>query len=267
LIDTPDGTLVPLGEVADVRVEPNLAVIRHESVDSYVDVTANVSGRDVGDVAGDIDGAVAQVEFPLEHHAEILGGFAEEGAAGSGVLAVAVAALVAIFLLLQAAFVSWRVAILAFVALPVALVGGVVAAAIAGGDITLGSAAGFVAVLGLAARGSIALIRHYQQRQRDGEAFGTDLVSGGTKDRIVPIVTTALASAAVFIPFAVSGGSPGLEIVGPMSVVVLGGLISATLVNLVVIPAMYLRLGSVAESDTSTDDIVISIPDVDRVRG
>jgi Cu/Ag efflux pump CusA len=267
LIDTPDGTLVPLGEVADVRIEPNLAVIRHESVDSYVDVTANVSGRDVGDVVGDIDGAIQQVEFPLEHHAEILGGFAEEGAAGSSVLAVAVAALIAIFLLLQAAFASWRVAILAFLALPVALVGGAVAAAIAGGDITLGSAAGFVAVLGLAARGSVALIRHYQQRQRDGETFGADLVTAGTKDRIVPIVTTALASAAVFIPFAVTGGSAGLEIVGPMSVVVLGGLVTATLVNLVVVPALYLRFGFVAERDTAADDLVISIPDVDRVTG
>jgi Cu/Ag efflux pump CusA len=265
LIDTPDGTLVPLGEVADVRLEPNLAVIRHESVDSYVDVTANVSGRDVGDVAGDVDGALQQVEFPLEHHAEVLGGFAEEAATASDVLAVAVAALIAIFLLLQAAFASWRVAILAFAALPLALVGGAVAAAIAGGDVTLGSAAGFVAVLGLAARGSIALIRHYQQRQREGEAFGADLVTGGTRDRIVPIVTTAVASAAVFIPFAVSGGSAGLEIVGPMSIVVLGGLVTATLVNLVVLPAMYLRFGFVAEADTSADDIVINIPDVARV--
>ena len=105
-----------------MRIVPNPAVIRHESVDSYVDVTANVSGRDVGAVAGDVETALDAVEFPLEHHAEILGGFEERAAARSRVIAV-VAGLIAIFLLLQAAFASWRLAILSFLTLPMALGG------------------------------------------------------------------------------------------------------------------------------------------------
>lgn len=265
LLDTPDGGLVSLGEIADVSVVPNPAVIRHESVDSYVDVTANVSGRDVGAVADEVDSTVAQVEFPLEHHAEVLGEFAEQGEARSRVLSVVVAGLIVIFLLLQAAFSSWRLAILAFATLPMALAGGALAAVIAGGDITLGSVAGFVAVLGLAVRGVIVLIKHYQRLLRDGEAFGADLVIRGTGDRSARILTAAIGAAVVFIPFAVNGASAGFEIVGPMAVVILGGLVTSTLLNLVVIPAFYLRFGFVAQPDTSAEDLFASIPDVDTV--
>jgi Cu/Ag efflux pump CusA len=236
-------------------------------VESYVDVGANVSGRDVGAVAGDVEEALEQVEFPLEHHAKVLGGFEEEAAGRSRVIAVTVAALIVTFLLLQAAFSSWRLAVLAFAALPMALAGGVLAALIAGGDITLGSVAGFVAVFGLAARGAVVLVRHYQGLQREGEEFGPDLVIRGTRERLVPILTSALASAAAFIPFAVSGGSAGFEIVGPMSAVILGGLVTSTLVNLVVIPAAYLRFGFVAEPDTSAEHLLVEVPEIDTVRG
>jgi Cu/Ag efflux pump CusA len=267
MIDTPDGRLVSLGEIADVRVAPNAAAIRHESVESYVDVGADVAGRDVGAVAADVERALRQVQFPLEHHAEVLGGFQEEAAARSRVIAIAVAGLIVIFLLLQAAFGSWRLAVVAFVALPAALAGGVLAALFAGGDVTLGSAAGLVAVLGFAARGMVALVRQYQRLQRDGEEFGQDLVVRGTRERLVPTLTSALASAAALIPFAVSGGSAGLEIVGPMSGVILGGLVTATLVNLVAIPAAYLRYGHVAERDAAEEDLfVVKVPDIDTVR-
>ena len=267
LIDTPGEGLVPLGQVADVRIVPSEAAIRHESVESYVDVGAGVSGRDVGAVADDVEVALDQITFPLEHHAKVLGGFEEDAAARSRVIAIIVAALIGIFLLLQAAFASWRLALLAFLALPMALAGGAVAVLLDGGDVTLGSVAGFVAVLGLAVRGVVVLIRHYQQLQREGESFGVDLVIRGTRERLVPILTTALASAVVLIPFVVSGGSTGFEIVGPMSAVILGGLVTTTLLNLVVIPAVYLRFGFVAEPDTSAEDLLVSVPDVDTVKG
>ena len=265
LIATPDGGLVRLGEVADVRVAPNLAVIRHESAESYVDVSASVSGRDVSDVAADVEQALGQVVFPLEHHAEVLGGYAEEGATRSGVMAVAVAALIAVFLLLQAAFASWRLAALAFLALPMALAGAVLAALITGGDVTLGTVAGFVAVFGFAVRGVVILIRHYERLRRDGEAFGSDLVIRGTRDRLVPLLVTAIASAVVLFPFAVSAGAAGFEIVGPMAAVILGGLVTSTLLTLVVVPAIYLRFGFVEELDTSAEELFVRMPDVDTV--
>ncbi|MGZ8583144.1 MAG: efflux RND transporter permease subunit, partial [Actinomycetota bacterium] len=198
---------------------------------------------------------------------KVLGGFEEDAAARSRVIAIVVAALIGIFLLLQAAFASWRLALLAFLALPMALVGGAVAVLLDGGDVTLGSVAGFVAVLGLAVRGLVVLIRHYQQLQREGESFGADLVIQGTRERLLPILTTALASAVVLIPFVVSGGSAGFEIVGPMSAVILGGLVTTTLLSLVVIPAVYLRFGYVAELDTSAEDLFVKMPDVDTVQG
>ena len=266
LIDTPGGELVRLSEVASVSVVPNRAVIRHESVESYVDVTGAVSGRSAGDVAADVEQAVEQVEFPLEHHAEVLGGFQEDAAARSRVIAVLVAAAVAMFLLLQAAFASWRLAALAFLALPMSLAGGAIATLLTGGEITLGSVAGFVAVLAIAVRGIVALIRHYQRLQAQGQAFGADLVIGATRDRVLPIVTSVLGAAVVFIPFAVGSG-PGFEIVGPMSIVILGGLVTTLLMNLVVVPAVYLRYGFVAELETSAEDLVVGIPEIDPVRG
>jgi Cu/Ag efflux pump CusA len=267
LIDTPRGGLVPLGEVADVRIVPNESVIRHESVESYVDVGANVSGRTVGAVASDVERALGQVEFPIEHHATVLGGFEDAATARSTVISVAVAGLIVIFLLLQAAFGSWRLAAFTFAAMPMALAGGVLAALITGEGLTLGSAAGLVAVLGLAVRGTVVLVRHYQQLQRGGEEFGPELVIRGTGDRITPIVTSALASVAALIPFAVSGGAAGLEIVGPMSAVILGGVVTSTLLNLVVIPAVYLQFGSIAAPDTSAEDLLVKVPEIDTVSG
>jgi Cu/Ag efflux pump CusA len=267
LIDTPVEGLVPLGQIADVRIVPNEAAIRHESVESYVDVGAGVAGRDVGAVAADVERALEQIEFPLEHHATVLGGFEEDAAARSRVIAVAVAALLGIFLLLQAAFASWRLALLAFLTLPMALAGAAVAVLIGGGEVTLGSVAGFVAVVAVAVRIVVVLIRHYQQLQREGEAFGPELVMRGTRERLVPIVTTMLASAVALIPFIVSGGSAGFEIVGPMATALVGGLVTTTLLALVVIPAAYFRFGYIAEPDRSAEDLFVKLPDVDTVQG
>ena len=266
LIGTPGGLHVPLRAVADVRTVPNTAVIRHESVARYVDVTAGVVGRDAASVGADIELAIDAVEFPLDHHAELLGGFAEGSAARTRVLMVGLTAAIAAFLLLQTAFKSWRLAILAFVTLPIALVGGELAALLAGGTIGLGSIAGFLAVLGLAARGSIVLITHYQRLERDeGRPFGNDLVVAGTRDRVPPILLTVLAAAVVLGPFLIAGRVAGLEIIQPMAVVILGGLITTTVLHLVILPALYVRYGFVAEPDTSAAELAEPIPEIDTV--
>jgi Cu/Ag efflux pump CusA len=110
----------------------------------------------------------------------------------------------------------------------------------------------------------VVLVRHYQRLQVDGEAFGPELVTAATRDRVVPILTSAVGGAVVFIPFAVMSGA-GFEIVGPMAAIILGGLISSTLLTLVVLPAAYLRFGFVAEPDRSAEDLLVQIPDVDTV--
>jgi Cu/Ag efflux pump CusA len=265
-IGTPGGGTVPLGEIADVRVVPNAAVIRHESVEPYLDVAVVVSGRSLGAVAGDIDEALNGVAFPLEHHSEILGGFEEQAASRTRAASVAIAALVVIFLLLQAAFGSWRLAGLAAVTLPMALAGGAVAAALTGGEVTLGSVAGFAAVFGLAARGLVVSIRTYQ-RLRDAESSTTEVVLAGTRERVMPVLTTLLGAAVVFLPIAIAGGSGGFEIVGPMAVVILGGLVSTGLLLLAVIPAACARFGVDARTqELVEDDLLVRIPDVDTVQ-
>jgi Cu/Ag efflux pump CusA len=272
LLDTPTGEHVRLGDVADVRVAENLTVIRHESVSNYVDVSASVAGRDIGAVVNDVERAVDGVEFPLEHHAEIRGAFATDQASRSRVLAVAIAAAISIYLLLQAAFTSWRLAALAFVTLPVALAGGLLAALLAGGTLTLGSFAGFVAVLGIAARNGILMIRRYQSLERQGLPFGEDLVLQGTRERLAPVVTTAVAVVAAMVPLVVAGDVAGLEIARPMAVVMLGGVVTSTLLAVLVVPALYLRHGFVARRDTVAEDLAVilipeAVPDAAAIPG
>jgi CzcA family heavy metal efflux pump len=251
LLETPGGGHVRLGELAEVSVTPAAAIIRRDAVSNYIDVGANVAGRDVASVAGDVERQLHQVRFPLEYHTVVLGEYAERRAARNRMLAIAAVAAVATFLLLHAAFGSWRLATGAFLALPAALAGGVLAAFAGGGVLSLGSLVGFLAVLGIAARQSILLIRHYQHlEQHEGETFGPGLVLRGTRERLRPILTTAAATAVALLPLVYFGGIPGLEIEHPMAVVMLGGLVTATLVNLFVVPALYVVFGSSPELET-----------------
>lgn len=263
LIETAGGNLVRLDEVADVRVAPNPVVKRHESVSNYVDVSAAVAGRDAGDVVPDVEAAVATVEFPLEHHAAVRGLAVSGEGSNSQTLAIVAAALIAIFLLMQAAFTSWRLAILAFLALPLALVGGLVTALIAGGTLTLGSYAGFIALVGIAARNGVLMIKGYQRMEREGQSHDEELVRLGARNRLAPVLITAIASAFALVPAVFAGEIAGLEIVRPMAVVMLGGLLTSTLVTLLILPAMYLRHGYVAARDTVAEDLVVVIPEAE----
>jgi Cu/Ag efflux pump CusA len=258
LIDTPSGDHVHLSEVADVRVAENPTVLRHEAVSNYLDVSADIAGRDAGAVVDDVEAAIAGVTFPLEHHAEIRGAASDPDASPSQIPAVAVTSAIAIFLLLQAAFLSWRLAILAFATLPIAIAGGIVAAAIGGGTIGLGAFAGLLAVLGLTARSVVLTIRHYQRLEREGaDTFGDELILRGTQDRFLPTVVGALGTIVALVPLVVLGDVAGLEIARPMAIVMIGGLVTSTLLTLFVLPPLYRMHGFVAQRDTVTDDLIV----------
>ncbi len=245
LIDTPGGGRVRLGDVAEVRVAAAPNVIKREAVSRRIDVGASVQGRDLGAVVADVERTLQGIRFPLEYHAELLGDSADRQAARQRVVWYAAAAAIGIFLLLQAAFGSWRLATAVFLTLPVALAGGVLAALAGGGLMSLGAVTGFFAVLGIAARNGILLVSRYRQLERDeGEPFGPGLVLRGARERLVPILAAALAAALALVPLVVLGDDPGREIVRPMAVVVLGGLVTSTLLSLFVVPTLYLRLGS-----------------------
>jgi Cu/Ag efflux pump CusA len=244
LIDTPSGGHVRLAEVADVRIGSSPIAIERDAVSRYLDVEANVSGRSLGDVAGDIQSRLRESVFPLEYHAKVITESTASEIGTTTMLLVAVAALCAAFLLMQAAFTSWRLALLGIAVLPVALVGGVLGALINGAELSLGALIGFLAVFALAVRLSMTLLRHFQDLERYGEeTFGTELIRRGVGERFGPVLTSAAAGAAVALVFVILGSRPGLEIVSPMAVVVLGGLITTTLLVLFVLPALYLRFG------------------------
>ena len=153
-------------------------------------------------------------------------------------------AAVATGLLLQACFGSWRFASLAFFTLPSALVGGILAAFISIGVISVGALVGFLTVFGIAARNSILLINHCQHLEKyEGGTFGAELVLRGARERLAPILMTTIATGVALLPLVVAGEIPGHEIEYPLAVVVLGGLVTSTLLNLLVVPSLYLRFG------------------------
>ncbi len=244
-VEKTDRTYARLGDVADVSIVPTPTVIRHERIAPYVDVVANVAGRDAGSVADEIEDRLEKIQFPLEYHPELLGEYAEREKAQERIAGVAAAALIGIFLLLQACFGSWRLALIAFLALPASIVGGVLAAFATGGAISLGSIVGFLAVLGIAARNGVLLINHYQRLEtQEGVPSGLDLVLRGARERLSSILASSAAIIAALLPIVIFGQIPGLEIVQPMAIVIMGGLVASGLFTLFVMPVLYLLIGS-----------------------
>jgi CzcA family heavy metal efflux pump len=244
-IDIPGGGQVRLSEVADVRISPVPNAINREGLARRINVEAEVEGRDLGSAVADVERALREVEFPLGYHPELLGEYAERQAAQQSILLAGLVAAVIIFFLLRISLDSWRLAAMSFLSLPVALVGGVLAAYFFSSSVlSLGSLVGFLTILGIAARNGIMLISHYQHLQEfEGEPFGLGLVMRGARERIAPIMMTALTAGLALVPLVIAGNLPGHEIEHPMAIVILGGLVTSTLVNLFIVPSLYLIFG------------------------
>jgi len=244
LIETPPGGHVRLADVADLAIVPTPNSIRREGASRRIDVTCNVAGRDLGAVAKDIEARVGKVNFTAGYHPEILGEYAERQAAQKRLLWLSLASFGGILVLLLADFQSVRLVLLIAFTLPFALIGGVFAAWLGGGVLSLGSLVGFVTVLGIAARNGILLVSHYRHlEQEERQTFGPALVLRGAEERLVPILMTAAAAAFALLPLVLKGDVPGNEIERPMALVILGGLVTSTLLNLFLLPALYARFG------------------------
>ena len=239
------GGFVSLGDVADIRIAPNPTVVKREAVSRYIDLTADVSGRGISSIESEIDKKLKELNFPIEYHAEVVGEKTAEGRlVRSELTPYVLVAAIGIYLLLQAAFVSWRLATLSFLILPAALVGGIIAAVIDGGDVTIGSYAGFLALLGISVHNGLALYGRYLQieREEDAESRST-VVLRGAQDRLAPVLMTALAAALALLSPVIAGEIAGFEVIRPLAVVVMGGLVTSTLLSLFVMPLLYLQLG------------------------
>jgi CzcA family heavy metal efflux pump len=253
-IDTPNEGPVRLASLASVGIVPTPNHIDRWQMKRKIDVRANVRGRDLGSVIKDVKTQLGTVDFPAEYHPELLGEYTERQAAQKKMRGLTILSAIGILLILQASFLNWRLAFLGFLALPAALVGGVLAAYFGDGIISLGSMVGFLTVLGIAARNGIMLIDHYQHLEREeGEPFGPGLVIRGARERISPIMMTVCTTALALTPLLVAGTIPGHEIEHPMAVVIMGGLVTSTLLNLFIVPPLYLAVAGKRRTGGGTE--------------
>lgn len=255
LIDSPDGGKVQLSKVADVRPGKTPVVIDRDAVSRKLDITADVKGRSVEAVADDLEVRLRRLDMPLEYHAEVLDRTVDEEVNFGDIVLFGIGATIATLLLFQALLRSWRLAAAALLTIPAALVGGVAMTLALADGLTIGAGAGLLGLFLLAARQIATTLRHFQDLECvEGEKFGAGLVERGLGDRVPALTTSIVTSAVVLLPFAVIGPRIGLEILHPMSLVMLGGLISLAAVNLIAIPAIYLRIRTGQKNGVKPED-------------
>lgn len=240
LLDAPTGDRIPLSAVAEINITSVPNIINRERASRRILVTCNASGRDVASVVDDIQQKLLEQlpALPPGYHLEYGGEHEARTAAQRQLLMLGSAALVGIFILLYLDFQSLGLTLMVMVSVPLACIGGVAAVMLTGGDISLGSIVGFVTVFGIAVRNGILLISHYQHLQSEGES-GREMIMKGASERLAPILMTASSTGLALLPLIIGGDLPGHEIEHPMSVVIIGGLISSTFLTLYVLPAAY----------------------------
>lgn len=246
LIDVPgtDGAAkIPLRSVADVEVQDQPYQVNRENVQRLIVLSFNVQGRDLGNVIGDVQKAVAMdLKLPAGYFVEYGGQFQSQQEASRVLLEFGLLALFGAVMLLFKAFGSLREALLVLSNLPLAMIGGVVALFLVGADMSTAAVIGFITLFGIATRNGIILITHYNQLRRDGLSLESIVVEG-TLDRLVPVLMTAATAALGLVPLL--WGSPvGKELERPLAQVVLGGLFTSTILNMLVIPTLYYRIES-----------------------
>lgn len=244
LIDTPLGPKVPLDQLADVRMERGPNTISRENVQRKIVVSSNVAGRDVGTVVEDIQAAIAnRVELPENYFIEYGGQFESARRATRTIAILSILSIALIFLVLYQEFSSSRAALLIMVNLPLALTGGLAALFLfLGAELNVAALVGFITLFGIAVRNGILLVSHYINLIAEGKDLRTAVLQG-SMERLNPILMTALTAGLALIPLALGGGEPGKEIQTPMAIVILGGLLTSTFLNMVVVPVLFIRYG------------------------
>ena len=244
-IDTPTGASVPIRLLADVRREQGPNMILRENVQRRIVVSSNVAGRDLGGVVDDIRSVVTQsVAMPAGYRVEYGGQFESEQSASQRLLVLGALVVAGLFMMLVIAFGSPRDALLVMLNLPLALIGGVAGVFLSGGVLSVASMIGFITLFGIATRNGIMLVSHiHHLMQEEGVTDFREAVERGARERLVPILMTAMAAGLALIPLALGGGKSGSEIQTPMAIVILCGLTSSTMLNMIVVPTLYLRYG------------------------
>jgi CzcA family heavy metal efflux pump len=249
LIDSPVGAKIPISQVASIREDQGPNTINRENVQRRIIIQANVAGRDLGSVIDDVRARISRgVALPQGYFVQYGGQFEAQEEAARKITTMSLVAIAGIFLLLYLALRSTRLALLVMANLPLALIGGVVMVFVSGGTLSVASLVGFITLFGIATRNGIMLITHYQHLSDEGVPFRQAIIQGSL-ERLSPILMTALVTGVGLVPLALGAGQPGKEIQQPMAVVILGGIVTSTFLNMIVIPALYLRWGRPAVAE------------------
>ena len=244
LLDAPSGIKVPLRTVASIRLDMGPSSITRENAQRKIVVMANVGSRDLGAVIDDIRARIdTVVQLPEGYYVVYGGQFESEQSARRRIGLLAVLVVIGIYILLYIAFGSGRAAVLIMVNLPLALIGGIAAVLATGAVISVGSLIGFITLFGIATRNGLMMVSHYEHLQNEEGASFEEAVVRGSLERLSPVLMTALTAALALLPLVLAGGQPGNEIQSPMGIVILGGLLTSTALNMIVLPALYSRFG------------------------
>ncbi len=239
-----DGRLVTLEQVAEVRSTTGPNQIFHEGGQRRIVLSANTAGRDLGSVVRDIEATIAGTEFPPGMTHTIGGQFESQRSATRKIGILSLLSLAGMYLFLYAHFGSHTITLQVLINLPLALVGSVAALWIADAELSVATLVGFITLCGIASRNTILMISHYQHLMKvEGEPFGEAMVIRGSLERLVPVLMTALTAGFALIPLAFAGDAPGKEILTPVAQVILGGLVSSTLLDMIVTPTLFLHFG------------------------
>ncbi|MEK7468608.1 MAG: efflux RND transporter permease subunit [Planctomycetota bacterium] len=263
LLTTPSGARIPLAAVADVARSSGPNTINREGSQRRIAVQCNVAGRDITSVVADIRALEKALDLPAGYRVEYGGQFEARRAAATRIAVLSIFALVAIFVLLTRALGSWRAALQCLVNLPLAFVGGVLAVWWFGDrTLSVASLIGFITLTGIVMRNGIMMISHYIHLMRhEGETFGKDMIVRGSLERLAPVLMTALTAGIGLVPLALGKGETGKEILHPLAIVVIGGLVSSTLLDQFVTPALFYLLGrKVYEKRFATHDAPEEVP-------
>jgi CzcA family heavy metal efflux pump len=245
LLDAPTGAKIPLSAVSDIIDDKGPNVINHENVQRRIVISSNVSGRDLGTVVKEIQDKVGEsVKLPQGYFITFGGQFQSQQEATRLIGMLSMFSLAAMFLVLYTHFKSARIVIQILLNIPLALIGSVIAVYLTGGVMSIATLVGFITLTGIASRNGIMMISHYIHLvEHEGEHFNKQMIIRGSLERLVPVLMTALTAGLALIPLVLASGQPGKEILYPVAVVILGGLLSSTLLDMSVTPAVFWKFG------------------------
>lgn len=243
-----DGSLIPLSQIAKIELENSINAVNHENTQRRIVVSANVQGRDLGSTVKEMQETVKK-DLPLQegYYLQWGGQFESQQSASKLITILSIFSIAGIFLVLYSHFKSSRIALQIMLNIPLALIGSVIAVMLTGGVFSIATMVGFITLTGIASRNGIMMISHYIHLvQHEGEVFGDKMIIRGSLERLVPVLMTALVAAFALIPLTMDATAPGKEILYPVATVILGGLVSSTLLDMIVTPVVFKLFGEKA---------------------